>query len=288
MRSIHWRARRLLDRSPRLRVHSAFTNALNLETPGGHLLALVGPTARNAPMALVLADTPQDGFEALELPAAAEAQVSSESLRVGRLSLEWRSASTWYPQPLPEITENLDRRTAIARELVLSASPTEGLGPLLQWLSDCTRGGSPPSWLSTMMRRGWAGVGGLIAAVKSGDSSLAASATENLVGLGPGLTPSGDDVLAGFLVACQVRRPAEGRKIGRACAAFARGRTTTYGQERVRFAARGEIEELQLEALRACIAGTDEDIRRNVRQAARWGHSSGTDTLAGLLFGLTA
>ena len=71
-------------------------------------------------------------------------------------------------------------------------------------------------------------------------ADLAPSA-RGLLGLGAGLTPEGDDVLAGLLVTLQSRRPTRplARRLGEAVMALAGSRTTTVSAALLRHAADG-------------------------------------------------
>jgi hypothetical protein len=108
-----------------------------------------------------------------------------------------------------------------------------------------------------------------------------------LVGLGPGLTPSGDDLLAGLLVGTAWVRGTVSTGLGRACVAAAVGRTTDISVARIRHAARGVMEEIQERVLVALYAGEVDRavLERAVARAARWGHTSGADTLVGVFLG---
>ena len=115
-----------------------------------------------------------------------------------------------------------------------------------------------------------------------------------LVGLGPGLTPSGDDLLAGVLLALSVAghgwplvdSPAStlGKVvIGRAASGTNRVSAAMLGQ-----AARGLGSEASHRLIQALLEEEHEDDKAidAVRQLAAIGHTSGWDTLVGILLGL--
>jgi hypothetical protein len=99
-----------------------------------------------------------------------------------------------------------------------------------------------------------------------------------LVGLGPGLTPSGDDFLTGALAALDALGQTNTLAVlGRAVLAAA-GRTAPLSASLLRAAAAGHVGE-NLHAMVAAIVTDDADAA--IAAAARVGHTSGWDALAG-------
>jgi Protein of unknown function (DUF2877) len=129
----------------------------------------------------------------------------------------------------------------------------------------------------------------------AGDLANAVDAAERIVGLGPGLTPSGDDVLAGLLVALRLMGGAvHGAEtaiwladwIGAAVTADAGTRTTAISATLLHCAARGQAAAEVAAVLRA-LAG-QEPLTPAVRRLLAAGHTSGADLIWGLLAGCRA
>ncbi|MEV0387230.1 DUF2877 domain-containing protein [Nonomuraea sp. NPDC050643] len=120
------------------------------------------------------------------------------------------------------------------------------------------------------------------------------TAAEQLMGLGPGLTPSGDDVLAGLLVTLRHLGAAVGA--GRAVwladwlaatVTFdARTRTTPISATLLHCAARGEASPEVTAVLRG-VAGR-QALEPALRRLHRLGHTSGADLAQGIAIGVTA
>ena len=128
----------------------------------------------------------------------------------------------------------------------------------------------------------------LARATQRRDVAAVTGAAARLVGLGPGLTPSGDDFLAGYLAALW------------SCAGFAIGmdallqrlavslaplflRTNSISRQMLRDATQGRFAECLTDVTVALAAGGN--VVEAAAQALARGHSSGADTLCGLLFG---
>ncbi|MFL6056557.1 MAG: DUF2877 domain-containing protein [Actinoallomurus sp.] len=135
----------------------------------------------------------------------------------------------------------------------------------------------------------------LAGACAAGDLAHAVDAAERIVGLGPGLTPSGDDALAGLLLALRLLGGAVsggGRAvwladwIGAAVTAYACERTTILAATLLQCAARGQAS-LETTAVLRGISG-QEPLAPAARRLIEVGHTSGADVAWGLLTGCRA
>jgi hypothetical protein len=110
-----------------------------------------------------------------------------------------------------------------------------------------------------------------------GEGNPAAGATE-LIGLGPGLTPSGDDFLIGALAMLDALEQTNTHAaLGEAILATA-SRTSPLSASLLRAATAGHVGENLHTMVAAVIAG---DAEAALAAAARVGHTSGWDALAG-------
>ena len=117
--------------------------------------------------------------------------------------------------------------------------------------------------------------------------------SRNLIGLGPGLSPSADDVLMGLMIALWWSTNSLGGDIGRvkkvneAIISHA-NKTTLLSQQLLRHAARGETNEAVEILLDGIFMGESEDIGVSAQRVLKIGETSGTDMMAGILLGLRA
>ncbi|WP_143658185.1 DUF2877 domain-containing protein [Embleya scabrispora] len=123
------------------------------------------------------------------------------------------------------------------------------------------------------------------------DPERAAGAALRLIGLGPGLTPSGDDVLCGFLLALRHLDPrAAGARhahtLGARVAAHAPGRTTDLSAALLGHAARGDGCTQLIDLIGAM--GRDTGVLPCLRRLLTVGHTSGADLALGVLAGAEA
>ena len=126
------------------------------------------------------------------------------------LAIDLETTSIWTPSPVVEAVDRLKARAGLHRlldRLDLAQRPNQGLLDLVL--------GRPVS--SPAIDRAAAPILAKLRADMPGwlcgSSDLKASPVQSLIGLGAGLTPSGDDLLGGILITChrlgERRRAAE-------------------------------------------------------------------------------
>jgi hypothetical protein len=115
------------------------------------------------------------------------------------------------------------------------------------------------------------------------------STIDDMIGLGSGLTPSGDDALGGALIVLhQFGRRDVAEKAASHLLPLARARTSAIAYAHFAAAADGEGAAALHEALKAVVANAAGDLVASLQRLDRIGHSSGWDGLAGAVAALTA
>jgi hypothetical protein len=187
------------------------------------------------------------GLQAAELQVGAGAWPEGGDLVIGQTRVRLRSART-VPTPAPRP----------------AAGPAAGPGAARAAQAAAAACGTPPP-----------GLGRGVAALEHGDARAGVTL---LAGRGDGLTPAGDDVLAGYAGWCA----AAGEPV--ALAELAADRCSPLGLAYLACAERGELPAPAAGVVSAIRAGDAEQARRRTRVLCRWGHSSG----AALMWGLSA
>ena len=114
-------------------------------------------------------------------------------------------------------------------------------------------------------------------------NALGAEAAQ-LIGLGPGLTPSGDDYLGGVLVALRwVGRGAQAASLWRWLEPRLAQGTSAISAAHLAAAASGEMHEALHEVLRDLSAWDAPDLLPGLSRLDAVGHTSGWDALAGIV-----
>ena len=181
-----------------------------------------------------------------------------------RVALDISAARLWTPAPLSHRAEPALRALqAAARGRV----PREGLGCLVIDEHNSLSGHAQPA-LDAIER--W-----LVGNALDDDA-------QGLIGLGPGLTPSGDDYLGGVLIALhQLGREAQARGLWRWLEPR-RARSSAISGAHLIAAAAGEGHEALHDCLQA-LHSPGADWPRVLAQLDNVGHCSGWDSLAGLV-----
>ena len=225
------------------RVEGVFTRGFYVSDPSGALFAVLEPGSWPGPLHLVVEKLPV-------LPSVHEtARVSDGALEAGRLRVRLDGCRRWSPT----LPERLNADAATWHRVVADVAPDPELV------------------------RVW---GAVAAEVGRGDLG---AVFRLLQGRGAGLTPSGDDALAGILLVC-----AMDRSLGPALADLAAGaRTTRLSRAFLKWAAAGQSIEPAHALLDGAAAGDPAGMRRAVAALTAVGATSGAALVAGVALAAT-
>lgn len=267
------------------RVHSCYARIINVQTPAGRLLTFQGEGRLQAPLALTL---------------ATDIEVLATHLPVGALVVQALPAATGYPAALrlycaaaavwdgslqasAHVTAPGLAHIATALTAWLGHyAPRRGLAPLLLALGHDATGLSPTC----------AAVHTVLAPLLSVRHIFSATTlltlVKSLVGLGEGLTPSGDDCLVGLLAVLHLTgslpalcSPAVREQF---CQCVRLG-TSQLSGEFVCCALEGHFAEPVVSLMRALCTPDTGGWRTPAAALAAVGHSSGVDAMVGIALG---
>ncbi len=261
------------------RVHSVFARVVNVSLPDGTLLTLASREVDDAPDTLVVNLRSFDGTGvAVGVPVAAHDRV----LAVGRnLAIRFAGASPWVPLLpwYPAHDAPLRRNLEALREHVagIDAGPDRGVPPSS---AVATAAAARLAQHATALGH----------ALARADVEAARAEGEALVGLGQGLTPSGDDLLLGlFAVLNLPGGPCEPfRDLGRQIVARAAHCTHAISLCALRAAAEGRVRARVVALLSALTSGERETTLGALRAVLAIGSTSGRDIVAGIVLGIEA
>lgn len=235
-------------------VHSVFAGAINLRVDD-ELWTVLGAGKPDQPFGIRLAP---GVTHRVDVPAAAPVRVRAGFVGVGPLVLDCRAAARWTPAPWP--------------------SPADGLADRLRHVERAAQA------------RAWSGSPAMAAALAEALADRGPRALCRLVdtvrrsvGRGPGLTPSGDDVLVGLLTGLggAGAQPALDR-LGDVLAPLLRG-TTELSRHLLVQARRGQPGRALHELGRAlCEGPPGADLARSLAPVLDTGATSGADACLGL------
>lgn len=250
-----------------LSILTTHPHAWNLCTATGQLIALIDPQYDNGPFHIVV--PPRFLWR---LPTNTAVQYENGILSLHNIALAIDKAAPWHPHlPLLQIT------------------PADALF----WLHEnkSTKASGLCTGPTAQVARAQSGISALARGITTGDVACIHAGVEALAGLGPGLTPAGDDFLVGVLAALhataeQGATPVAQRQLALAIATIAAPRTTRLSAAWLTHGGRGHFGERWhhlIMALNRLDAGA---IKQAVTKIEAIGATSGTDGLDGFVTAL--
>jgi hypothetical protein len=289
IRLIGTRARDVLAGDGDLRVFAVFRRSFYLADGDDRLACVGGGDLGTGPLN-ALCDQPEKwNWQTAAMSTDSSVERSENALWIGgKFSFPLDQIEDWRP-PYPGAgwrTEDLSVGLALLARTACGGAPAEGLGRLVPLLAMGTPGavsdvaGDDP--LIRLAATGIAALGRWIADDPS-DPQILPEAARILIGLGPGLTPSGDDFIGGALIALRALGTRESAKrLAAWVLPLARERTGLVSFAHLACAADGEGAAALHEALVALCRPEKGAIKECLRAIDTLGHSSGWDALAGL------
>lgn len=192
-------------------------------------------------------------------------------------------AASWSPaMPLLRGLTVARRTDRAERALKLAAdqAPQVGMGPLLAGIAGLHAS------VGSLGRAAARSLAGVVEALRAGSPKRAVSAAFPLIGLGPGATPSGDDLLVGLAAGLAVTDHHLAGDFAAGVAGEAPGLTTSVAESYLFHAGRLEFSERVHAAALAVLSRPEAELPGAVSAALAWGASSGVDLLVGLLVGI--
>lgn len=252
----------------RATVHSVFERVINLQSAGGELFAIGAAGVDDAP-STVVADGPLavSGVTPGDPVAAGDNSIAIP----GRVELALAGARAWRAvlPAYPAHDARLRRNLAVVRAALARHSPPTAFSALGRELDALLA-----------HRRGL-----LCAALAAGDRDAACRHGQAMLGLGHGLTPSGDDFLAGLMVVLHLPGgPGVAlRDVGLQMVHGAERRTNAVSVAMLRSAAEGRVRECVIALLRELVAGDPHGLDGALARVLAIGSTSGSDMAAGIV-----
>jgi hypothetical protein len=264
-------------------VRAVFDRSLYLTI--GEIWICAGPQSLGAgPLNMLCEPWGRDAASGIWPEKGDPAWLNADTLQIGRaLTISLAAASEWRPRaPQDWNHRDLAHGLAAFRAALPHELPSEGLGRLMV---DTAR--EPLPAVAAAAKPAADYLVDLVARVKTACSDMnivEPARLAPLLGLGPGLTPSGDDFLGGAMIALALTGLASCRDVlWRALAPLAPSYTTDISRAHLAAAAEGLGNAALHTLLAAIMAGRPGAMREQIAAVAAIGHTSGWDALAGAI-----
>lgn len=284
------------------KVHTVFRRVINIVWPDGNLSSISRVDVSNGPANIVTSLPVASDFTPYGLGPGTLVWLDTDltTLNIGSLSVSLKNATLWEsplahfraPLPASQIQANLVK---VERWLSLLPSKSFGLAELFPHL-EALRSGTylPPAHTDPVTYLAGQAINSLLPALRIADRTSIKESASSLIGLGPGLTPSGDDYLAGLLLSLAIAakllpesfQPAQ-NDLSNTVIELAPRLTNDLSCQMLLFAARGTGSELMENMVLAlfCATQTKNSLIQAAVDLSDVGASSGFDQLLGIMSG---
>lgn len=268
-----------LNTADSAQVMHVFEKALNLVDARGSVLSLVTTSIGPGPFSVVVSRPEGGATDEFDFGSLVDVEsvvnATGGSLSVGSLYLQTSGAEIWQPWPdwarLAPLS--LNRQTDLLWRLLDESAPPDSMAALLLGRSS-----------EAYHQRAYGAWADLAQGLKSGKAELSKRGARAMAGLGPGLTPAGDDFLIGIIYAIHCSPGSGGlHHLVEIIRDTAIPRTTRLSAAWLEAGARGEASCGWHSLVDAMVAGREREVEAAAYQILPTGHTSGADALAGFL-----
>jgi hypothetical protein len=264
------------------RVLASFERACDLITQRGTVVAFVHPQIGNGPFNVVLGSECSLKNWSCGVVLTGDGKVLRIRLNEGDSAIiHFGEAVCWNPRPdwvLLSSGNRMGTNLDGLRSIASLNSVSESLMNLR----------SPEKSTEAWKKQAGICIDGIITSFRSGALDAYRNHVSNLCGLGIGLTPSGDDWLAGWMIGLRLIKPSEvADQNGKVILEAAQGRTTTLSLAFLHAAALGEVSEHWKQLLTVLPDGITDQVEAAASLIMDFGATSGSDMLAGFLSAAT-
>lgn len=260
------------------RVHSVFKRVVNIEDDAGELFTLACRGVDNAPNTAIL---DIGGFDTADIAVNDQITGTDEKLSVGnRLEVLLTEASGWdrelpgYPAAVGVLRANL----RLLRSHLAHVGEAGGM---------LARRGAVSEFDAAVTALLGQRATSLVQALSRADFACACRHAKSMLGLGPGLTPSGDDFLVGLFAVLNIpASPCHGWLGGGADVLDGAERSTNaISLAALTQAADGRVRESIAALIEHLMYGAPQGLIAPLRRVLAIGSTSGSDIVAGILCG---
>lgn len=277
-------------------VHSVFRRAFNVLISDNQLISVVRRDVGKGPINIVTNLPQYISMTSIGIRRNYEVLKVDELIIVGNNSLiiSTKNAKQWKPEKkfrgnlltIKKIKDNL----MIVKEVTCSYGRFGGLGQVIEYLEDGRLEKFVDKKLNLFARIALPHISNLLKAIKAGSSQDIRRNAEKLIGFGPGLTPSADDMLSGLmtslaLIAVNFVSTNFVSKANEDITSCISGRTTLISQEFLMHAVAGEANEPIVTLIEKILTGKPNEVENATKHVLAIGDTSGTDIILGILLG---
>jgi hypothetical protein len=200
------------------------------------------------------------------------------------LSFDWRNAVVWHPDPVPATSIRLKSGLEVLARLIEHRLSPDGFGVLIPYLISAALPAYPDP-ADPVLRYALPAITAVSRWLQQPAQPVPAAA-QRLIGLGQGLTPSGDDFFGGLLIALHALGAVDtANRLAGWLLPIAGTATGAISFAHLQCAAAGTGSAVVHDMLAALCRADSVSITNCLAAIGRIGHSSGWDMLTGIVCG---
>jgi hypothetical protein len=263
-------------------VHSIFNRTVNIQSlETGELYTVACHEIDNGPNTLVIQ---VDCFNHIDLSINDRVYAENNTLHItNKLAITTDNVAFWesnmpnYPQNVEILKRNLTKMRDYIDIYGIDGGIKRSLNTYNTFEIE----------LSRMLEER---TGLLLSGLLNNRMSESIENARNLIGLGPGLTPSGDDFLVGLFTVLNIQKsPLHPLKeFCKEVVKLAKPLTNEISYMALQKASIGKVRESIISLVNSILDGTEEDLILSLNKVLKIGSSSGTDIAFGIVCGLEA
>lgn len=294
----------LLNADNTIKSHSVFEHAIYMHDGEEGFIRIIKDKDFIGPSSIVISGMENISFKSLDIEANTQVELVNDKItsKEGSFSLHLSNASIWQQPALPEDTkiisvEEVNLNLRILKDIIYTAPSKEGLVPLLESVE---RLGPLEVFVKkqkpSTSEKARPYIDALMWGIFSGDIQSVKKSTEPILGLGPGLTPSCDDFLAGLLLSLNIAGGSIFRNepntikfftlVSESIAELAKEKTTIYSQSFISEASAGEGPKSAVDLIHLIISNSPEKVSEISKELISFGSTSGADIAIGIYYGI--
>jgi len=290
-------AARSLDQDRIGQVHSVFTRVVNVLTSGNRLISVVGADVGNGPINIVTNLPQSTSMASIGIRKNDEVLNVDGSIVLGKnvLIISTKNAKEWKPQRIfrgsllavKKIRDNL----MTMKEVTCAYGRFSGLAQLIECVEEGRFDKLASRELNPFAQRALPNLSMLMKTIRAKNYQGTKRKAQELVGFGPGLTPSADDVLSGLMASLTLISENLNicgdsvSEVNKSIISCIQDRTTLISQEFLMHAAAGDANEPILALVEKILTARPSEVEKATRHVLAIGEASGTDVVLGVFLG---
>lgn len=281
-------------------VHSIFDSSCNIITRENELISVLTFEKPMAPMSVLIKE--KKGLYSLGITQGMEVVLSKSTISFKDVNrnIDLEKSKIWNSTPSFDFTkdqvENILKKIEIIEDFIFKHGKLEGIasivfniGEYLNEIDSFIKRDIPLDEYGKFIIKRFVNY---LKAVKDKDFKNISSATRDIIGFGPGLTPSTDDFVSGLMVSSIYLSEYSNLNIeesilfNKEMVKDIQNRTTIVSENMLKFASVGEVYETVRNLMITILSKSDEkNLVEIMDQIVEFGHTSGTDILCGVYIG---